>query len=108
MESGDEANNFRHGFPLTSQTLLGLGFVDIYVYVPLKMYEYSREEMVEESQSSPTQLIWEIKEAAERSFTVKDISMPLKRETLSMNKGYPRTLWNVIYMHKLRCEARGW
>lgn len=38
---------------------------------------------------------------------MKDISMPLKQETLGMNKGYPYTLWNVIYMHKLRCEARG-
>lgn len=24
-----------------------------------------------------------------------------------MNKGYPYTLWNVIYMHTLGCEARG-
>ncbi len=38
---------------------------------------------------------------------MNSISMPLKQETLSMNKGYPYTLWNVIYMHKLRCEARG-
>lgn len=36
---------------------------------------------------------------------MKDISMPLKQETLSMNEGFPHTLWNVIYMHKLRCEA---
>lgn len=31
--------------------------------------------------------------------------MPLKREILSTNKGHPRTLWNVIYMH--RPEVRG-
>lgn len=33
--------------------------------------------------------------------------MPLKQETLSMNKGYTYALWNAIYMHKLGCEARG-
>lgn len=38
---------------------------------------------------------------------MNDISIPLKQEILSMNKGYPYTLWNVIYMHKLGCEARG-
>lgn len=47
------------------------------------------------------------KRAAERSFTENGISMPLKQEILSVNKGYPYTLWNAIYMHKLRCEARG-
>lgn len=34
--------------------------------------------------------------------------MPLKRETLNMNKSHPYALWNVIHMHKVRCEARGY
>lgn len=40
---------------------LCVGFVNI--YVPLKkMYEYSGGKTVEESQSSPTQLLWQLKE----------------------------------------------
>lgn len=44
-----------------NQIPLCLGYV--VTYVPLKMYEYSCAKMTKESQSSPTQLLWQLKES---------------------------------------------
>lgn len=59
---------------------------------------------------SPNHLLHAVALAVKRGplrgvFSASGISMPLKREILSTNKGHPRTLWNVIYMH--RPEVRG-
>lgn len=54
-----------------TNNLTSLLFRIIYIrthYVLLKMYEYSRGEMAEESQSSPTQLLWQIKEGRWEEF----------------------------------------
>lgn len=54
---------------------------------------------------SPNHLLHAVALAVKRGplrgvFSARGISMPLKREILSTNKGHPRTLWNVIYMHR--------